>query len=101
MENESPEEGLEQNLDMNIRILNKEVIFSIDSRVFSDELYSIIGNSLGRFNAARNNIFFYLFKDSKDYPQIAMRIKKMNYVVKEAGDIVWVRLIYQHWQTGR
>jgi hypothetical protein len=92
MENESPEKGLEQNLDMNIRILNKEVIFSIDSRVFSDELYSIIGNSLGRFNAERNSIFFYLFKDSKDYPQRAMRIKKMNYVVKEAGDIVWVRL---------
>jgi len=91
MENGSPE-GLEQDLDMNVKILNKEVIFSIDSKVFSDELYSIFGNSLGRFNAERSNIFFYIFKDSKDYPQIAMKMRKMDYFVREEGDIVWVRL---------
>ena len=91
MKYELPQNGSERNLDMNIRIFDKEVIFSIDSKVFGDELYSIMGNNMGRFNAERNNIFFYIFKDSKDYPQIAMRINRMGYKVREAGNTVWVR----------
>ncbi|MGC8563185.1 MAG: hypothetical protein ACP5NO_08375, partial [Thermoplasmata archaeon] len=92
MKYELPQNGSERNLDMNIKIFDKEAIFSIDSKVFGDELYSIIGNNIGRFNAERNNIFFYIFKDSKDYPQIAMRINRMGYKVREAGNTVWIRL---------
>lgn len=79
-------------LHMNTEIFEKEVVFSIDATAFNREMLNILGDTVGRYNAERNNLFFYLFKDDINYPKAAMKAKRMNLDFREAGNMVWVRM---------